>query len=292
VHRAACGSGVVIAESSSKGAGLGIVALRDFAGGQLVLSEKPVISVPHDCDLDELEETMARPGSAVNSLKPATKAALFMLFDRYQSRNDDRKTFTGILETNGIPHGVDGCVGGLFLFLSRLNHSCAPNCARSWNDDLQREELIALCDIAKGEELTSAYFDIIDDRPHRRKHALELFEFECMCDACRLETDDTWKRKAKEHDDLFQENMTLGNFTKALEHAESRLKLLKDNDWNNPGDFSRTYFDAYTASREFKQKAKTLEFITKAIEMSALIGMENHVDTKMMRRLKGELLSS
>jgi len=46
-----------------------------------------------------------------------------------------------------------------------LNHSCAPNCEAEWEES--RIWIVALCDIAAGEELTFNYgYDLEDYREH------------------------------------------------------------------------------------------------------------------------------
>jgi len=269
--------------------GVGLFALKPFAAGSLIVVEKPVLSVASDADTHALERDMARDGSPFKSLRPEVQAAVMNLRDAHGGAV---KTLTGIWETNGIPYGADGQTGGLFLLLSRLNHSCAPNCARAWSETMQREELVALRDVAAGEELTSAYFDVLASRAQRRAHAAEAFGFDCHCALCvRGDDAEPWRARARALDDAVQRAMDAKEYGAAARSAEARVAWLRAHAWNNAGDVARSAFDAYVATRHLGDLRAALRFLDDAIALSERAGLKDHADTQMMRRARADTLS-
>jgi hypothetical protein len=70
--------------------------------------------------------------------------------------------------------------------MSRLNHSCLPNCERWWNEEKRLETLYALRDINAGDELTIYYDTIVQRRTERQAKLKENWRFICQCDCCQL----------------------------------------------------------------------------------------------------------
>ena len=76
-----------------------------------------------------------------------------------------------------------GKVRGLFKMLSLINHSCAPNAERYWNDDEQKMELRATIGIQRGQEILVSYIDQFNERSKRHSD----LHFDCKCRVCSLE---------------------------------------------------------------------------------------------------------
>eukprot|EP01116_Phalansterium_solitarium_P017692 TRINITY_DN4422_c0_g1_i1.p1 TRINITY_DN4422_c0_g1~~TRINITY_DN4422_c0_g1_i1.p1 ORF type:complete len:437 (-),score=140.73 TRINITY_DN4422_c0_g1_i1:114-1385(-) len=76
---------------------------------------------------------------------------------------------------------------GLYCLHSLLNHSCEPNvhAFKDYKDRNNNAVIVALRDIACGEELTISYIDE-DASPEERSQMLELpYMFRCSCSKCR-----------------------------------------------------------------------------------------------------------
>jgi len=74
---------------------------------------------------------------------------------------------------------------GLFLLLSRFNHSCVPN-AKVPVDEDRAYAIFAMRDIVPGEEITSCYNSDFEGRTRWDRH--RLLRFECHCKACLIGT--------------------------------------------------------------------------------------------------------
>lgn len=70
--------------------------------------------------------------------------------------------------------------------IARANHSCSPNAEYSYLPHVGRPDplLIAIKDIAVGEEICQAYVDIFVSRADRREELQRYHGFVCVCDPC------------------------------------------------------------------------------------------------------------
>eukprot|EP00392_Amoebophrya_sp_AT5.2_P013103 g13214.t1 len=96
-------------------------------------------------------------GAARDWLRIRARAAIFSTnaaavgapWLQLQNDNEDR--------SESYPAFEQGQKKGLFPFYSYTNHSCAPNSAYRWNVVGEELEMVAIRDIAEGEEITHCY---------------------------------------------------------------------------------------------------------------------------------------
>ncbi|TLD30621.1 hypothetical protein PspLS_01715 [Pyricularia sp. CBS 133598] len=89
-----------------------------------------------------------------------------------------------VLRTNIFGMDVGGVLHmGLFMEGSRVNHNCRPNVYWKYDTKTMAQEVVALRDIEKGEELTHSYVTLGGSRNQRREE-LEAWGFECKCALC------------------------------------------------------------------------------------------------------------
>lgn len=89
--------------------------------------------------------------SELASLTSKQRNAFFQLCDC--RRTGGPVTADGIFQTNSYGLG-NTMQAGIFLIISRVNHSCLPNCTHYWNGDLRIKNVCAGRDVKCGEELT------------------------------------------------------------------------------------------------------------------------------------------
>merc|ERR1719210_873858 len=79
-----------------------------------------------------------------------------------------------------------GCRGETLVYrcISRLNHSCNPNCAHSFDIDRGIGQIWSLRDIKEGEELCLTYVELLLEGPNRRAYLKEVYAFDCDCATC------------------------------------------------------------------------------------------------------------
>jgi len=93
-----------------------------------------------------------------------------------------------IYSTNAFHNGV-------FLKMSRFNHSCVANAEYFWNDKDHVQEIRSISNIAEGEEITIRYHgqEVLDTET--RRNILTKYHFTCTCPACDLSEEELIEEK-------------------------------------------------------------------------------------------------
>ncbi|CAK0820860.1 unnamed protein product [Prorocentrum cordatum] len=181
-----CGHGLEISSGvpcfeivNIAGAGLGAIATRDIACGELVVAETPTMML----QAGEFSVQTAKFNAQFNNLSRAQKRAVLRLSDCWRMAGK-RRSLEGILRTNGMGCSSDSDDGVLCLEISRFNHSCAPNCEQSWDGTALQERVHACSAIQAGQELCLSYIDVRAPRAERAHRLREGYRFNCRCAAC------------------------------------------------------------------------------------------------------------
>jgi hypothetical protein len=122
----------------------------------------------------------------------STRASIWELHDQfidtYTPNNHplfspNEKRVVGIIKSNAH-HSTDEGGRGLYLTMSRFNHSCKPNAGYGFNGWEMR--LYTTCDVQAGEELCQCYSDMVYfcNRVERGEYLKRKFNFDCNCRGC------------------------------------------------------------------------------------------------------------
>jgi len=216
----------------------GVRATKSYRAGDEILREYPAMRVctSHPATSPEEAEGKFRRAvqDAYDACSEVTQAAIMDLSScREDNGPNGKRSLQGIFATNTYALGQGATYGGLFLTLSRLNHSCRPNCVHHWRPDLHMMVVHAVRDIDEGEELCTCYGPG-DCRltSERQEYLLERYNFECRCDMC-IEGSDVksdgdkleYERINRFHDNL--PLLTSLNPQKAIDKVEECLGLLQ-----------------------------------------------------------------
>ncbi|KAL0579217.1 hypothetical protein V5O48_002779 [Marasmius crinis-equi] len=184
-----------------EGKGKGLIAVRDIKQGELVIQEKPILTVPDE----DIPESLLSP-ILQNLTAGQTKALLSLSYTRLKAAKDETvnlnpKTQTlheryllaeGIIVNNGVGIMHDGQRRlGVFPRMARLNHACASayNLAYAWRVDEEELRVYALKDIRQGDELLISYIDSRRPREERIQKLQQAYGFACTCPTCSLPTE-------------------------------------------------------------------------------------------------------
>jgi hypothetical protein len=168
--------------------GLGLRATVAYARGDEVLRESAAMGVPNSHRASSLEDAGIMHRLAVqrayDSMRAETRSA-FMDLSSSRELGGGGKTPAGIYDTNAFRLGGADRSGGLFLTMSRMNHSCRPNVNHHWSEGLRMALVFAARDIAAGEELRTTYGPSEwMGTGGRREFLSERFAFVCDCEMC------------------------------------------------------------------------------------------------------------
>ena len=177
VHKKVCCRGAYITDVEH---GKGLVAKINFKLGDEIHREKPFYTGD-----DRKKSFYTYEDCWKITFKEMDSTQYKLASDLYDAWGTP-KTPAGIGRTNGIPLGYDSDSDryGLFVFISKANHSCLPNARYIWRADLKRELLIAITNINPGEEITVSYLKKPMATKQRRFDLKNSFNFDCKCVLC------------------------------------------------------------------------------------------------------------
>ena len=139
-------SGLELRETSAKGCG--VYALRDFAAGERLLAESPLV----ECLVQDARGTV-QPAAAVEQLSSETRADFFALCQNPQYGAE--RTARGIWLSNAYPtDDAPEAKSAVFRVCCRFNHACQPSAYQHWNERTRRMTVHAVTAIRSGEEVT------------------------------------------------------------------------------------------------------------------------------------------
>ena len=176
------------------GRGDGVVALKDFQPGDLIMEDHPMIVMPGNVferdDPDYIERWLDKK---INRLSCFDREKYFNLSDARSSDFDPSmnpsKTSLGIFYTNCMSFIENSAA--LFPTMAKTNHSCSPNAEFFHNSREYTQQLVATRSISKGEEITISYLHA--DKEHseekyiRQKYLKRWYSFICQCRTCNLD---------------------------------------------------------------------------------------------------------
>lgn len=160
--------------------GNGLVASRSIKRGELLLAERPLFTLPPS----------PSNSSVLVALAGCARDYQHQFFTLTNSHKDRLLPALGIFASNALCLPASGPAqeqAGLFMLASRFNSSCAPNVSKCWDPTLHAMLFRTLRDVEEGEELCFNYCDVLGTREQRREEIMEERSFECRCDVCELD---------------------------------------------------------------------------------------------------------
>lgn len=113
---------------------------------------------------------------------------------------------------------------GLWTLASFINHSCVPNARRVHVGDYA--VVHASRDIKAGEEITSAYFDVLSSPLEKRKEMAESWGFSCKCSRCKFESLlSVANQEIREFEMGLERGVDAGNAVYMVEEGMKRWKV-------------------------------------------------------------------
>ncbi|KAJ3828321.1 hypothetical protein F5880DRAFT_1531298 [Lentinula raphanica] len=175
---------------STKDKGLGAFAVKPLRRGDFILEETPIFRIDSESDYITSRSLAAK----FEQLSPTDLFRCLSLPNVWHSEID---VFEGIYNTNVFGQSM-------LLEVSRFNHSCSPNARYTYHEPSKKERVVALTDIAEGEEISISYLQSRDvyarPRSERQQVLSSRYRFCCQCPACddaNFETNDRRRREIR-----------------------------------------------------------------------------------------------
>lgn len=185
--------------------GLGVIATQKIATGTRITSEAPLLKSLREPDgidpfpVYEAFESLTPSAQDDYSQLSASQNQIDNALDCIDDDDDLPKglrewiaKIAAIFECNNFEIGAhsevqeDGglmMMAGVFPLAARVNHSCRPNVAQTWNEMLGELTIHAIRDIEIGEELCDSYVLLLEDS-ETRQAGLDAYGFVCSCEVC------------------------------------------------------------------------------------------------------------
>jgi hypothetical protein len=257
------------------GRGLGMFARRSFEKNEIIMAERPIIKfndgVFHKNGWDQIgwDQIPASVKPAILTLLPTDG------------------TIKQKIQTNGIActdDTDDVHETGLFVKMSRVNHSCIGNTTHLYLENRRAKILVASRDIQEGEEITFSYRP--GKKTDERKRILRVtYGFVCHCVACTINPEIEYMlARSTELDKEIMEYGSMGKIDQAIQKGKALLQIydkLGVSSWL----YKRTYYDMFQVAITKRKSLKDgSEYIRKAHE--AVLAFTSDKDNESFRKMK------
>ncbi|KAI6686410.1 hypothetical protein NL676_032323 [Syzygium grande] len=150
----------------------------------------------------------------------------------YPNEKLEMNRILGILDVNSLVENANSAkvMGrnkdyygvGLWFLASFINHSCCPNARRLHVGN--HLMVIASRDVKAGEELTFAYFDVLQP-PTKRREMAATWGFDCSCKRCEFEEKTRSKQELMDTETSLEVGMDAGGVVYRLEEGMRRWNV-------------------------------------------------------------------
>ncbi|CAE7267461.1 ANK1 [Symbiodinium microadriaticum] len=182
--------------STHDGRGRCLLATEDADAGDCMIRERA--SFTHDMGATVSEQGAALIWEQFHQLPSEVQDAIWGLYcpealeesPGYILSSKEQRRLLGILKVNSVK--LRGPGAGVFLTISRANHSCRPTCAFVLGEEGMCS-LVAVRQIKAGEEVTVSYISessLLLPVLQRRSALYRPWQFHCQCERC-IGFDDT-----------------------------------------------------------------------------------------------------
>lgn len=198
------------------------MAGEDIARGTRILRERPVLGVNagvRDLKMRRVEEIFLELGEErVEMEKEKVELrtvvnSFIQLSEKDKTKYLDLKCEENVESDNAVIEAADNSEhcdlsfglfakicsiyttntfhNGICLEMSRFNHSCWPNAECFWNEETKTRDIVAVEDIAQGDEICHNYLQRCALHRDRQKTLMRKWKFQCSCRLCCLEEDES-----------------------------------------------------------------------------------------------------
>ncbi|KAJ3024027.1 hypothetical protein HKX48_007958 [Thoreauomyces humboldtii] len=159
--------------------GLGCFAVQDIPAGQLLIAEEPLLTLPRAHPKWLIGKKIEQLASKLT--QPAKDEYFSLSGSHVHHKDAENIWYTNVLEMGDPQDRM-----GVFLVISRFNHSCIPNALFHWSEALNRQVVYNIKPLVKGQEIEVAYISLMAPARTRQSLLKKNFNFGCRCPACTL----------------------------------------------------------------------------------------------------------
>jgi len=247
--------------------GKGLFTTRKVPFGELILSETHLVKVTVPHSPKTLAKFLSQIRSGVKQLDEDDQELFFSLHNARRklcTKNRDDLMMMSIFQCNSVMlREYDKFRGkeigsGVFPTISRINHSCRPNCVLSYNISSGECELRPSRDLEKEEEITISYVDPLNSSADRQKLLQAKYNFTCQCKVCSLESQELAANDKLRREILGltnnMEDIYVSNPRKAFKFGKMKLERMEMLRQEMIELLPQTYLDCYELCLALEEK--------------------------------------
>ncbi|KAL3501440.1 hypothetical protein ACH5RR_035889 [Cinchona calisaya] len=184
-----------------------------------------------------------------------------------------------VLGKNNYYHGV-----GLWLLASFINHSCEPNARRLHVGD--HVIVHASRDVKAGEELTFAYFDVLQPLSNRKEMS-KSWGFSCHCRRCKFEEGLCHKQEMREVEMVLGRGLDMGGVVYRLEEGMKRWMVRGKGKGYLRASFWAAYSEAFGSETLMRRWGRRIPGIETVVDgLVDAVGSDERVVKVLVEGLK------
>jgi hypothetical protein len=262
--------------------GLGTFAKRRFRKGDYVMVERPLAMYLRQTSVGTLEADSV----VQNVLRQIPRSAQAAVEALCPYNNED---LGAKLQYNGLDCRDNR--GGLFIRMSRVNHSCVANCFRRFWEHQNLMVLIACRDVAEGDEIVVSYCDPTRPVRERTEWLREHYGFQCTCDGCVDEKVGQRLESVPKVDAEVLKALDSHQFDQVLAWSNKLMELLDE--FGLLDMYSRTYYVMFQATvlRRLPSQ-QSIAYVRKAHDYDLLCNGQTDPDYDKYLKRPGDHLPS
>ncbi|KAJ0257774.1 SET domain protein 35 [Hirschfeldia incana] len=198
-------------------------------------------------------------------------------YDDGSKQDLDMKKLLSILDVNSLVEDAVSAkvIGknkeyygvGLWTLPSFINHSCVPNARRLHVGDYAIVH--ASRDIKAGEEITSAYYDVLSSPLEKRREMAESWGFSCKCGRCRFESGlSVVNQEIREFEMGLERGVDAGNAVYTVEEGMKRWKVKGKDKGLLRASYWGVYEECYNSERLMRRwgrKVPSMEVVVESV---------------------------
>jgi len=258
--------------------------------GDLIAEEEPVLTWQKGLDTELLatDAKHAMPKKVDAQLEALSEDVKNQAMALHDCHGSSKKSLQGIMSTNALSRGANSCDSILCLEISRFNHSCVPNCQHAWDEEAGMERVFACTNVKAGEELSTSYIELRQDRQSRQRELSMKYKFDCACPACRMPDASSDRRRIKMQY-LDEKILQVGarDQIAGVSLARELLELYDKEGIYNLSLRGSACYDAFQLTLPLRDLRGAKAWVQKAYDFYALgEGPDNPTSTKMLEYVK------
>mmetsp|Transcript_55965 Transcript_55965/g.175552 ORF Transcript_55965/g.175552 Transcript_55965/m.175552 type:complete len:404 (+) Transcript_55965:22-1233(+) len=259
---------------------LGVVASGNLSAGELVVSERPLLTFSGTA--------FGLAQEQYDSLPSFAQEAVMQLRDG-TAGDAAGKTLFGIVSSSRLPRCTGSIATVVCPTISRFRHSCNPNCEQSWDEETQQERVYTSTFVREGEELFLPYVDIQAPIVERTRALWDGYRYRCKCKDCMTTDTEGDHRRVRMRqlqqkvEGAVEDGAEGPDARRSLDWVLDLLELYDEEEFHSKSLREKACYNAFQLSLKAGDVQEANRWVVKAYQNAMVARGKEHKDTKRLK---------